>query len=46
MSDVTEIFNSMPQVFAFDENDGGMRNIRDVESKKNPKDDQPAEIQV
>lgn len=33
-------------MFAFDENDGGMNNVRDVSSKKKTKEDQPAETVV
>jgi hypothetical protein len=46
VSEVTEIFNSMPQVFSSDANDDGMRQIRDVTSKKNTKDEQNDERQV
>lgn len=30
--DLIEVFNRMPELFAFDETDGGMRNINDTES--------------
>jgi FKBP12-rapamycin complex-associated protein len=39
VSEVSDIFSGMPQVFTFDENDGGMNNRREVQYKKNPKDD-------
>jgi hypothetical protein len=39
---VIDIFSGLPEVFDFDESDGGMRKIRNVESAN--KIDQPAEM--
>jgi hypothetical protein len=42
--DAKEFLSGLPLIFHYDENDSGMRNIRDVELNKNIKEDQSTEI--